>query len=60
MKIILIIVVLAVLWFFYSDQYEHYTCCDDSVIFSNFQFMNKKPFEHEDRYGNILDYEYNP
>lgn len=59
MKIILIIILLIIIWYWYDKQYEHYTCCDDSYIFAHYQFMNKKPFEHEDRYGNILDYEYN-
>lgn len=59
MLFVLIVLLFLVIFFVYNrNVMENFLCCDHNNQFKN-MFINKKPFENEHRFGNILSYELN-
>ena len=58
---ILLAIIIGMPLYNYMYNIENFSiCCKDSDILKKYAFMDTKPFEHEKRFGNSLDYEYNP
>lgn len=58
MLLVLIILLIIIFYMVYNTT-ENFTCCDGGDIYKNMYF-DKKQFENERRFGNVLSYELNP